>query len=139
MTRRMRHRPPILIPLLIMVVVLRGMIAPGFMPGGGGWPVQLCPDGLSPDIVALITAPDAANTHDHGIVDDGSTSGHESWALERCALGAALAQAALPVIGISLAAVSNPLEFHRARLSRVIARPASAPRARGPPVLRIPV
>jgi len=126
-----------LIPMLVAVVLLRGMIAPGFMPGGGGWPVKLCPDGLSPDIVALITAPGAAKAHGHGNHDDGSMPGHESWTLERCALGAALAQAALPVGSMPIPAVSDPVDFDRAGFSNVIARPTSPPRARGPPVLRV--
>lgn len=92
---------------LTAALALRAMIAPGYMPGGDGWPVRLCPDGLDRAFAAALFGDDHRH-HGHSHAgssnvtgkDDGGGRGepqpHAGWNLERCALGASLALAALP-------------------------------------------
>src|SRR6056297_1474763 len=87
--------------LLSAALALRAMIAPGYMPGGDGWPVRLCPDGLDGAFVAALFG-DEHQHHgrDHARSSDVGHENHDSnkaepqphagWNLERCALGASL-------------------------------------------------
>jgi len=79
---------------LIVAIALRALIAPGYMPGAGSWPVQLCPDGLNATAVAILFG----DEHRHGHSSDAAPTNtdHPEWHLEHCALGAALGGAALP-------------------------------------------
>jgi len=130
---------------LAALLALRAMVAPGYMPGGDGWPVRLCPDGLDSAFVALLFD-DGHQHHGHGHArssdvahdEDGGNQNepqsHAGWNLERCALGASLAQVALA------GADATPLQLLPHYIPEVL--PAQAdpalrverPRARSPPV-----
>src|SRR6056297_24312 len=129
---------------LAWALALRAMIAPGYMPGGDGWPVRLCPDGLDSELVAVLFGGDHqhhgaghARSSDVADDDDGGTQGppppHAGWNLERCALGQSLAQAALPGADVA------PLQLLPHYIPEVLparADPAlriERPRARAPP------
>lgn len=131
--------------LLGVLLVLRAMIAPGYMPGGDGWPVRLCPDGLDSALVAVLFGdehqhhgPGHARSSDVAHDDAGGNRDepqpHAGWNLERCALGASLAQVALPGVD------ATPFQLLAHYIPEVLppqADPAlriERPRARSPPV-----
>lgn len=129
---------------LALALALRAMIAPGYMPGGDGWPVRLCPDGLDSALVAVLFGDDHQHhgpgharssdvAHDHDGGNQDPSPPHAGWNLERCALGASLAQVAL------LGADAAPLQVLPHYIPQAL--PALAdpllrierPRARSPP------
>jgi len=116
---------------LIVAIALRALIAPGYMPGAGSWPVQLCPDGLNQAALAILFGD--GHRHDHHTGEAPNEAGHPEWHLEDCALGAALSGAALPTAVWEILVPSLQYE-----VSALIARPDfwSFPRwvnARAPP------
>jgi len=129
---------------LAWALALRAMIAPGYMPGGDGWPVRLCPDGLDSALVAVLFGGDhqhhgAGHARSSDLADDddggkqGPPSPHAGWNLERCALGASLAQVALP------GADATPLQLLPHCIPEALPTQADPalriewPRARSPP------
>ena len=71
--------------LVIAAFALRVLVPVGYMPSAvsGGWILQLCPDGLSPQVMARLLGGGHAHHHHHG---------HDSGSAEpqRCDLGGAL-------------------------------------------------
>lgn len=59
------------------VIVLRGLIAPGFMPSSisDGFPIRLCPQGLDAQWYAAITGPQSMDEHAHHLVHHGGHHG----------------------------------------------------------------
>jgi len=130
---------------LAALLALRAMIAPGYMPGGDGWPVRLCPDGLDSAFVTELfgadhqhhglghaRSSDVAHDEDGGNQDEPQP--RAGWSLERCALGASLAQVTLAGAD---ATPLQPLPHYIPEGLPAQADPAlrtERPRARSPPV-----
>lgn len=137
MTRTAKTRLHIALAALL---VLRAMVAPGYMAGGQGWPVQLCHEGLAGAQLALLFG--HASTHPEA-GDPASGQRHPApeapqpasdWTLEPCALIASLAHAALP--GTEMPVLPRPGDLAPALYPLPVA-PVSRverPRARSPPV-----
>lgn len=118
------NRSPLTHAMFALALLVRGMAVPGYMAGDSGWPVQLCPEGLSSASVALIFGSgDHHHVHHHahhspaGIdpdpgssADDSSRSdpSNGSSSAERCALGGSSVSALLPG---SQSALSAPCKF----------------------------
>lgn len=124
--------------VLAVLVVLRTMIAPGYMPGGEGWPVALCPDGLDRASIGVLFGHDhrhEGHGRDHHRPDKaGESQPHAGWDLESCALGATLAQAALPGAEVTALAIPAPLIPGILRPRAVADTRSELPRARSPPM-----
>ena len=133
-TRRRRW----LAAIALLAFAVRALIPVGYMPSGNGvFGLQICPEGLSAQALALID-PHAAHHHHMGA---GGTSGghphdHQSWASGHCAFAALAAAAPSPhpylvELALAAASVSNLPETvrvaqpHRYRVSQ----------PRGPPSL----
>ncbi len=71
--------------LMIAAFALRVLVPVGYMPSAvsGGWILQLCPDGLSPQVMARLLGSGHAHHHHHA--DDSSSAQPQ-----RCDLGSAL-------------------------------------------------
>jgi hypothetical protein len=68
-----------LLTLALLAFTLRALIPVGFMPSGEGWfGVQICPEGLSAQALAVLD-PHAAHHHHHD---------HQSWASGHCPFAA---------------------------------------------------
>jgi hypothetical protein len=72
--------------LVIATFALRVLVPVGYMPSAvsGGWILQLCPDGLSPQVMARLLGGGHAHHHHHHADDSGSAQP------QRCDLGSAL-------------------------------------------------
>jgi hypothetical protein len=136
----MRQRRSWLAALALLAFTVRALIPVGFMPSGDGFfSLQICPEGLSTQALALLD-PHAAHHHHHPATTEGAPSApahdHQSWSSGHCPFGAmagAVASTHSAVVAFALEIssttavpepVSVPLE-HRFR----IAQP------RGPPFL----
>jgi len=122
-------------PLLHWLIALlaRSAVAPGYMPVNDGRLLALCPDGL-PVAVAEVLLGNAG--HDHSGHDESDGNAHSERALERCALGAALAAAGLPMSEAVWSAHDvQTLPLGKGQDVYLDTLP-SAFRARAPPILR---
>jgi len=90
----LRARRPLLHSLLLLVLLARSAVAAGYMPDGDGRLLALCPEGLPAAVAEALLG---STGHDHSGHDDSDHDAHSDWALERCALGAALAAAGPPM------------------------------------------
>ena len=80
-----RHRAP-LAAIALLAFTLRALIPAGFMPSGTGFfDLAICPEGLSPEVLAKLD-PHFAHHHHSGAHD------HQSWSTNHCPF-AALASA----------------------------------------------
>lgn len=126
-------RRPLLHWLLLIALLARSAVAPGYMPADDGRLLALCPDGL-PVAVAEVLLGNAG--HDHSGHDESDGNAHSEWALERCALGAALAAAGLPT-GEAVWSAPDVQTLPLGKDQDVYLETlSSAFRARAPPVLR---
>lgn len=102
--------------LLGLVLLVRGLVVPGYMPGSlaAGWPVQLCPDGLPAAFVA-----DQPAGHAHHGPDRGQDNNHPRAEIDHCALGNALSSVVMPA-GVALP-TARPVHL---RLERIRTRNA---------------
>jgi len=89
----LRARRPLLHSLLLVALLARSAVAPGYMPDGDGRLLALCPGGLPSAVVEALLG---SAGHDHSGADDPDRDAHSDLAMERCALGAALVAAGLP-------------------------------------------
>jgi len=129
--------------LFALVLLVRGMAVPGYMAGGDGWPVQLCPEGLAPSALTLLFGA-GSSQHSHHSGPDAATNPDESGqplpgeyggtgSAERCMLGGSTAPALLPS-GPAAPAAAADLAFDLPTLRVAVVRaPTSAFQARGPP------
>lgn len=142
------QRRRVAISTLIASIVLRGMIAPGYMPSAlaDGYPVTLCPQGLDRGWYELISVPAAAEAyhlHNHHHTHDQIGDDHDDSALdleadhplERCALGNALKMTALLTAAHSFEATSHTSVNAAADIEFLAPIRASPFRARAPPRL----
>jgi hypothetical protein len=88
----MRHRHPWLAAFALLAFTVRALIPVGFMPSGDGFfKLQICPEGLSTQALALLD-PHAAHHHHHLATADGKSPApahdHRSWASGHCPFGA---------------------------------------------------
>jgi DUF2946 family protein len=84
----MRQRRPWLAAFALLAFTVRALIPVGFMPAGDGFfKLQLCPEGLSAQALALLD-PHAA--HHHLPAADGTAPAHDhqSWSSSHCPFGA---------------------------------------------------
>lgn len=139
--------PPLMHALLIGVLLVRAMVAPGFMPGAlSAGPLQLCPNGLPAHAAALLfAADDPAHAGHHADHAHAHHAGHgdapppeapaplDSSHYEQCSIGEALSQVALTAEAFVALAVLRPLPPDARSHSRFAGRAEIVPRARGPP------
>ena len=120
---------------LLPALLVRGLMVPGYMPGGEDGPLQLCPQGLPAAAVAVLfqhVDHDHARSGAPGDPEEGRTGG----AMERCPLGGSLAQSAVPAAEFAIA-VLHPAQFTTGLLDRLLPRAAERThRARAPPLSR---
>lgn len=118
--------------LLGLALLARGLVAPGYMPGGvsDGWPVRLCHEGLPTVVLA-----DLVVHHDHHETGGGADPGLTS--ADLCPLGHGLTSVFLPGTApvMTVTPVLPRLRVHRSVLSDV--RSPAGFRARAPPVNRV--
>ncbi len=130
-------RSPMSHALFALALLVRGMTVPGYMAGGDGWPVQLCPEGLLPVSVALLFGDgDSTNSHHHGHADTGDGSGPAESGIskiERCTLGGSTGPALLSGSTIALPIPSVFLLEALDALPVWTPAPASSFQARAPP------
>ena len=129
MKTRYRQQKPFIgsVIAIILLFLLRAMVPAGFMPAalGSGSPVQLCPQGLTAQEVAVLLGEHHA--HHHG---EEAQAGEEF----NCPLGLLLSAAALPSSFDNLT-LENPVQtvpFAALVLFRV--SPLRAFNSRAPPV-----
>jgi hypothetical protein len=138
--RVLRQRRPWLAAFALLAFAVRTLIPSGFMPSGDGFfRVQICPEGLSTQALAVLD-PHAAHHHHLLATANGMSPGpahdHRSWSSGHCPFGA-LASALPSSHSVSVAfalevvpapALAEPLRVpaeHRFRLAL----------PRGPPLL----
>jgi hypothetical protein len=114
--------------VLIVAVLLRSLIPPGYMPGGSHW-LMFCPDGLPEQMLAH----HAAHSHHHN-----QDSHHGSRTqVEHCpfaGLAGGPAATCLPMVMVFMAAPEAQLSFQYVRSAYRTQR-VRLPPARGPPHL----
>jgi hypothetical protein len=124
--------------IALLAFAVRALIPVGYMPSGNGFfGLQICPEGLSAQALALID-PHAAHHHHLGA---GGTAGahphdHQSWASGHCAFAALAAAAPSPhpvSIELTLAAASVSNLTEPVRVAERHRYRSSQPR--GPPSL----
>lgn len=123
------HRHALLHLALAATLLLRGLIAPGYMPDGdGSLGLRLCPAGLGEPLAGALFGDDLGHSHhDH--------HGDELTSDELCPLGDGLGSASLTTVtqpGVVVPRPTRPLEPAPAR--RASANPAFFS-ARAPPVV----
>jgi hypothetical protein len=137
--RVLRQRRPWLAAIALLAFTVRALIPAGFMPSGDGFfKLQICPEGLSTQALALLD-PHAAHHH-HLPAANGMAPApahdHQSWSSGHCPFGA-LASALPPSHSLAVAfaleivaapSLPDPVRIaveHRFRISQ----------PRGPPLL----
>jgi hypothetical protein len=79
----LRQRRPWLAAFALLAFTVRALLPVGYMPSGDGFfKLMICPEGLSPQALALLD-PHAAHHHRAGAGHD-----HQSWSSGHCAFGA---------------------------------------------------
>lgn len=144
-----RAAQPLVILALLAAVLLRVAVPVGYMPApvASGWPVQLCPDGLSAEVMVALfgpahqhhAAPAPHAHHQHSAAgpiapaDDAATEVSQALA-QHCPLAAfaALAVVSAPA-ALPLLRVADRGPAPQAARARAVQRPFLSPQPRAPP------
>lgn len=124
---------PLLHSILLLTLLARSAMVPGYMPGSSGGPLALCPEGLPEVVAARLFGTTSHHHQHHGNRGEPEPTRHAGAAAAECALGTGWIALGPPPIDIAGSApMENALPSARSR-NLIPLAPRADFRARAPP------
>lgn len=124
---------PLLHSILLLTLLARSAMVPGYMPGSSGGPLALCPEGLPEAAAARLFGPTSHHHQHHGNHDEPEPTRHANAAAAECALGTGWIALGPPSINIAGSAPAENAPPSARSRGLIPLAPRADFRARAPP------
>ncbi len=129
----MQSRRLMLHSILMLALLARSAVVPGYMPGSGGGPLALCPEGLPERVAVRLFEPTSHAHHNHGTPGEPEPTPHSGGSPAECALGAGWIALGPPAIDITGSAPAETVLPAAGRRDRILPATRTDFQARAPP------